>query len=403
MNRSGTKIYNSEWIVTSRILVQRVVSRHVLYHTPATDSISAVPGTSLSPKRSRTLPSPLGMAWSIQCSMFGTTDMQPSKVQWKKWPQPLVRQSSESVPQRSPAEALQNGKGMGSKHVKIRTKRWSRFVRFDHLDVDLMYMMDNEWNIDQSFHFMEHQRHFLDSADSQRTGLRAHKPPKKHGLGVRHLWPTPKATLRRSHLLRSWQSKTRQQEAASSTSRFDCQTKKDSKRKKGVKKSIPRRSQWSDKSDSGKASEHGTLFVDALACQLWSGLASGWFLVRRHPERFLPRRNTSVFNHPSPPVPNLSLPKPFLSVPTHAHSLAHSKCRCYRPKLLPLSGIQRHFESAAVATWTWKPWRVPQTSTDGGFSTLKLRWRQTIHVARWMFQHLQTFSTSQGFTTTRSI
>ena len=39
---------------------------------------------------------------------------------------------------------------------------------------------------------------------------------------------------------------------------------------------------------------------------------------------------------------------------THARSLAHSKCRCCKPKLLPLSGIQRHFESAAVATWTWK-------------------------------------------------
>lgn len=76
-NRSGTKIYNSERIVTSRILgilVQCVASRHVLYHTPATDNISAIPGTSLSPKRSRTLPSPLGMTWSIQCSMFGTTD-----------------------------------------------------------------------------------------------------------------------------------------------------------------------------------------------------------------------------------------------------------------------------------------------------------------------------------------
>lgn len=261
--------------------------------------------------------------------------------------------------------------------------------------------MDNEWNIDQSFHFMEHQRHFLDSADSQRTGLWAHKPPKKHGLGVRHLWPTPKATLRRSHLLRSWQSKTRQE--AASSSRFDCQRKIQREKKCEKINTSPTflMVRQVHKSDSGKALR----VVDALACPALERPGK-WMVSRSTPGKVSSKKEHLSFTKVHQFTCSLGdwTPKPFLSVPTHAHSLAHSKCRCYRPKLLPLSGIQRHFESAAVATWTWKPWRVPQTSTDGGFfHRSPLRWRQTIHVARGMFQHLQTFSTSQRFTATRSI
>ncbi len=60
---------------TTILLLQCIVSV-MFFSTPRNWShmnVSAIPGTSLSPKRSRTLPSPLGMTWSTQCYMFGTT------------------------------------------------------------------------------------------------------------------------------------------------------------------------------------------------------------------------------------------------------------------------------------------------------------------------------------------
>lgn len=112
-NRSGTKIYNSAWILTSRILgilVQCVVSLHVLYHAPQLITsrpfqeplchpsargpchhLWAWPGASsapcLAPLARATMSDLFTSLRSFNTFFFQKE--QPSKVQcWKKWPQP---------------------------------------------------------------------------------------------------------------------------------------------------------------------------------------------------------------------------------------------------------------------------------------------------------------------------